>query len=66
MVMIKSFGEGTCIWCSKEKEGVELASDDKSFVGFVCFPDLKRLLRLKSTATEHDPILSSAGHRTQS
>ena len=28
MVMIKSFGAGACIWCSKEKEGVELESDE--------------------------------------
>ena len=51
MVTIKGYGEGTCLWCRREgKEGVELASDDKSFTGFLCFPDLKRLLRLKSGA----------------
>jgi hypothetical protein len=43
MVTVKAYGEGTCIWCSKEKEGVEVATDDKSFVGFLCFPDLKRI-----------------------
>lgn len=50
MVTIKSYGESTCIWCSKEKEGVEVTTDDRSFVGFLCFPDLKRMLRLKSAA----------------
>jgi hypothetical protein len=50
MVTIKSYGQGTCIWCSKEKEGVEVASDDKSFIGFLCIPDLRRMLRLKSSA----------------
>ena len=49
MVTIKGYGDGTCLWCQREgKEGVELTSDDKSFVGFLCFPDMKRLLRLKS------------------
>ena len=52
MVTIKRFSEGMCIWCSKEKEGVELVSDDKSFVGFLCFPDLRRLLRLKSASAD--------------
>jgi hypothetical protein len=50
MVTIRSYGEGTCIWCSKEKEGVEVTTDDRSFVGFLCIPDLKRMLRLKAAA----------------
>ena len=33
-----------------EKEGVEVTTNDRSFVGFLCFPDLKRMLRLKSAA----------------
>ena len=48
MVTIKSFGTRECIWCSKEKEGVEVATEDHSFVGWLCFADLKRMLRLKS------------------
>ena len=48
MVTIKSYGEGTCIWCDRGKEGVEVATDDRSFVGFLCFADLKRMLRLKT------------------
>ena len=53
MVTIKGYGEGTCLWCRREgKEGVELISDDKSFVGFLCFPDLKRLLRLRSQGSD--------------
>ena len=52
MVTIKGYGEGTCLWCQREdKEGVDVVSDDKSFVGFLCFPDLKRMLRLKSAST---------------
>ena len=47
MVTIKSYGEGSCQWCAKVREGVELVSDDRSFVGFFCFADLRRLLRLK-------------------
>ena len=27
MVSIKGYGSGTCIWCSREKEGVEVATD---------------------------------------
>lgn len=50
MVTITQFGEGTCIWCSKDKEGVEVSTSDRSFVGFLCFPDLKRMLRLKSAS----------------
>ena len=46
MVTIKSYGEGTCLWCHREgKEGVDVVSEDRSFTGFLCFPDLKRLLR---------------------
>ena len=48
MVKIDGYGTGTCIWCSKEKEGVEVATDDRSFVGFLCFTDLRRMLRLKT------------------
>jgi hypothetical protein len=51
MVTIKSYGEGTCIWCAKQREGVDLVSDDRSFTGFLCFADLKRLLRLKTAAS---------------
>jgi hypothetical protein len=48
MVKITTFGESECIWCGKSKEGVEVTSDDRSFVGFLCMADLKRMLRLKS------------------
>ncbi len=48
MVTIKGYGEGICIWCGREKEGVDLVSDDRSFTGFLCFADLKRLLPLKA------------------
>jgi hypothetical protein len=50
MVTIKSYATRECIWCGREKEGVEVATDDKSFVGFLCLPDLRRMLRLKSQA----------------
>lgn len=56
MVTIKRFGEDECIWCSKSKEGVEVESNDRSFVGFLCFPDLKRMLRLKSTTQNGKPL----------
>lgn len=48
MVTINGVGDGTCIWCGKDKECLEVTSDDQSFVGLLCFPDLKRMLRLKS------------------
>ena len=49
MVTIKSYGTGTCLWCQREDmEGVEIVSDDRSFTGFLCIQDLKRMLRLKS------------------
>ena len=51
MVTIRSYGQSTCIWCTKEKEGVDVTTEDSSFVGFLCFPDLKRMLRLKSTGS---------------
>ncbi len=52
MVTIKSYGETgrECIWCGKEKEGVEVETNDRSFVGFLCFQDLRRMLRLKTVA----------------
>jgi hypothetical protein len=51
MVTIKGYGETgrSCIWCGREKEGVEIETNDRSFVGFLCFSDLKRMLRLKTT-----------------
>lgn len=55
MVTITQFGEGTCLWCQKQKEGVEVVSEDRSFTGFLCLPDLKRMLRLKSAAASSDP-----------
>jgi hypothetical protein len=50
MVTIKGYGETgrSCIWCGREKEGVEIETNDRSFVGFLCFSDLKRMLRLKT------------------
>ena len=54
MVTIKSYGSRECIWCGREKEGVELTTDDKSFVGWLCFADLKRMLRLKSVGARSD------------
>ncbi len=59
MVTIKQYGEGTCLWCQKEKEGVEVVSDDRSFTGFLCIPDLKRLLRLKSSAQDSKVVESA-------
>jgi hypothetical protein len=56
MVTIKQYGDGTCLWCQREKEGVEVVSEDRSFNGFLCFPDLKRLLRLKSSAQNGKPV----------
>ena len=54
MVTIKSYDETgqTCIWCGREKEGVEVETADKSFNGFLCLGDLKRMLRLKMTSIE--------------
>ncbi len=57
MVTITSSGEAECIWCGREKEGVEVVTEDRSFVGFLCYADLKRMLKLKtqtqSRAAEH-------------
>ena len=50
MVTILGVGEADCIWCGKQKECLEVTTDDHSFVGALCFPDLKRMLRLKSTS----------------
>ena len=52
MVTIKSYGTRECIWCGRVKEGVEVATEDRSFVGFLCLADLKRMLRLKTTGTQ--------------
>ncbi len=40
MVTIKSSGQGICIWCQAEKEGVEVETSDRSFMGFLCFSDV--------------------------
>ena len=47
MVTIQGYGTRECIWCQREKEGVEVATEDRSFLGFLCFSDLRRMLRLK-------------------
>jgi hypothetical protein len=62
MVTIKGYGETgrSCIWCGREKEGVEVDTNDRSFVGFLCFSDLKRMLRLKTTnGPTHGQVLSA-------
>lgn len=59
MVTIKSYGENTCIWCSRDKEGVEIATEDRSFLGFLCFADLKRVLKLKT------PRLDKSSYNSQ-
>ena len=62
MVTIKSYGTHECIWCGREKEGVEVATDDKSFDGWLCFGDLKRMLRLKSQSGGKKAEGSAATH----
>lgn len=52
MVTIRSYGEAECIWCGREREGVEVSTDDRSFVGWLCFADLKRMLRLKTAGRQ--------------
>ncbi len=59
MVTIKGYGQGICIWCQAEKEGVDVAADDRSFVGFLCFGDLKRMLRLKTANGQSQEHTSS-------
>jgi hypothetical protein len=50
MLTILGRSEGTCLWCGKEKEGVEVIFDDKSFPpGALCWVDLKRAIKLKSS-----------------
>ncbi len=46
MVTITNYGESTCIWCAKQKEGVEITTKDRTFAGFLCMADLQRMLRL--------------------
>ncbi len=59
MVTITRYGESECIWCGKSKEGVEVTTDDRSFVGFLCIADLRRMLRLKS-ATVNGTVVETA------
>ena len=62
MVTIKSYGQGECLWCRRpDKEGVELVSDDRTFTGFLCFQDLKRLLRLKSAGVNSNGSKADPG-----
>ncbi len=39
--------EGCCIFCGKEKEGLDVSFEDGSFDGFLCLADLKRALRMR-------------------
>ena len=49
MLTIVKLSEGPCLWCGKEKEGVEVAFEDRSFPpGTLCWADLKRAIKLKS------------------
>ncbi len=59
MVTIKHYGEGVCKWCNKEKEGVEVETNDRSFTGFFCFPDLKRRLRLKCDGNTNGKVIEA-------
>ena len=45
---IRGYSEdGVCIFCQKEKEGIDVEFEDGSFDGFLCLADLKRALRMR-------------------
>ena len=49
MGTIRGYGKDrTCIFCNKEKEGIDIAFEDGSFVGFLCFVDFKRAMKMRS------------------
>ena len=48
---IESIAPGTCTWCGKEKDTVvSFSFADRSFIGTMCWNDLKRALTMKAGA----------------
>ena len=48
MLTVKKHGEGKCLWCAKDTEGVEVEFQDGSLRGFLCRSDFWRLLKQRS------------------
>ena len=47
MLTIKSYGEGTCVWCLTKGEGVQAAFED-GLTGFLCRKHLWEALKARS------------------
>jgi DNA-binding helix-hairpin-helix protein with protein kinase domain len=65
MVTITNYGHSTCIWCAKQKEGVELSTKAGTFAGFLCFTDLKRMLRLTLAPDTEPATVAQHGHNAR-
>lgn len=51
MLKIMSFGEGKCVWCLANGEGVQAAFDD-GLTGFLCRKHLWEALKARSEPNE--------------
>lgn len=47
-VQFDSVSRGICGWCQREKEVFSCSFADKSFIGNLCWVDLRRALRMKA------------------
>lgn len=47
MITLLESGEDTCVYCDKSKDGAHTHSGEYG-EAFLCWPDIKKLLRLKS------------------
>lgn len=48
MLSVKRVGNGICLWCATQKEGVEVEFADGSMKGFLCKADFWRLMKTRS------------------
>jgi hypothetical protein len=62
MVSVKEAKNARCVWCAKNREGVQVSFSDGSLNAFVCWADFRKLVKARSedgrettTTTEKKP-----------
>jgi len=53
MVTISSSGEGKCVWCQQEKEGV-VAEFPDGLRGHLCWSDFKTAVKVRLNGKDND------------
>ena len=48
MLTLKKSGKGKCVWCMREKEGVEVEFADHSLKGFLCWLHFRKSVEART------------------